>query len=104
MLGARLETYINKATLDTIRLCLRKLPVELFCKVVEEIQSDSDSYYEENLEWWQAAHKCCQNNCECDKKSGEHWVRQQRLMGKIGQGCPVIDFDKCLQVRVLANL
>ena len=70
MLGARLETYISKAAMNTIRLCLRKLPMELIDNIVEEIQSD----YKEHLEWWQAANKCCQNTCRCFDGSGGHII------------------------------
>lgn len=82
MLGARLETYISKAAINTIRLCLRKLPVELVCNIVEEIQSD----YKKHLELWQAANKCCQNNCECvDVYLEEHWKNVESLMARTGQ-------------------
>ncbi len=102
MLGARLETYISKAAMDTIQLCLRKLPVELICNIVEEIQSD----YKEYLEWWEAANKCCQNNCSCYDGSEEHHREHTRehnkrlwqLMAKIGQRGFVTPFHKCRQV------
>ena len=100
MLGARLETYINIATMDTIRLCLRKLPVELFYNIIEEIQSD----YEDALEWWQAANNCCQNKCECGHGSVKHEKRLERLMAKIGQRGYRTDFHKCKQVCVTADL
>ena len=100
MLGARLETYISKATMDTIRLCLRKLPVELFYNIVNEIQSD----YVYALEWWQAANKCCLNRCECDDARVEHEKRLERLMAKIGQRDYRNAFHKCKQVFFTADL
>ena len=100
MLGARLETYLNKDTLDTIRLCLRKLPAELILDIVDEIQSD----YEEHLGWWQAAYKCFQNRCKCNKRSEEHCKRQEKLMVKVDQSCCVNAFHACQKVRLLATL
>ena len=99
MLGARLETYMSKDTLDTIRICLQKLPTELILDIVEEIQSD----YEERLKWWQAAYKCFRNKCKCKKKSEEHCKRQEELMVKVDQSCCVTAFHACQKVRLLAT-
>ena len=81
MLGASIETYINKAAMNTIWFCLRRLPVELIYNIVEDIQSE----YEEHLEWWQAANKCCQNTCRCSDGSGQHIIRVEIMMAKLGQ-------------------
>ena len=97
-LGARLETYMSKDTLDTIRLCLQKLPAELILDIVEEIQSD----YEQRLKWWQAAYKCFQNKCECKKESEEHCRRQEELIVKVDQSGGIDAFHACQKVRLLA--
>ena len=100
MLGARLETYINKATMDIIRLCLWKLPVELFYHIIGKIQSS----YNERLEWWQAANNCCENKYECGHGSVKHDSRIEGLMARIGQRCYRTDFHKRKQVCVAADL
>ena len=99
MLGARLETYMSKDTLDTIRLCLQKLPVELILDIVDKIQSD----YEDRLRWWKAAYKCFRNKCKCKKNSDpEHCKRQEELIVKVDQSGGVDAFHACQKVRLLA--
>ena len=65
MLGARLEAHKEcRAVLTAFERCIQnlpQLPLEVWRMIVKEVQQ---SAYEEYLEWWKAANKCCKNVCE----------------------------------------
>ena len=65
MLGAQLEAHkecrVTFAAFERYTEHLPRLPQEVRQMIVKEVQQ---SAYEECLEWWKAANKCCKCICE----------------------------------------
>lgn len=77
MLGARLEAHREcGAALTAFERCIQnlpRLPLEVWDMIVKTLQQ---STYEEKLEWWKAANRCCKNLYECsDNESGDKWTK-----------------------------
>lgn len=109
MLGARLEAYTEcRAALIALEGCIQhlpRLPPEVWQMIFEVFR---ESTYEEYLEWWKTANRCCKHICEYTHDDEyenygtweKHNERVEDLMAKLGQRDYTNHFNKSRKVCV----